>query len=145
MRIGQLARQADVTTKTIRYYEEIGLLADPPRSPNGYRDYGPDIVERLRFIRDSQSTGLTLTEIASILEMRDVGEATCHHVAQLLDRHLAEIERQIETLYRTRDQLRKATQRAQAADPRTCTNPNRCQTIEADNEAGAKHSPTPNG
>lgn len=130
MKIGELAERSNVSTKTIRYYEEIGLLADPPRSPNGYRDYGEEAVERLRFIRDSQSTGLTLTEIASILEMRDEGESTCHHVAELLQRHLADIERQIDALYRTRDSLRKATERAMAADPRQCTDPNRCQTIE---------------
>lgn len=130
MKIGQLAQQANVSTKTIRYYEDIGLLAEPPRASNGYRDYGPDAVDRLRFIRDAQSTGLTLTEVASILEMREEGESTCHHVAELLERHLDEIERQIEALHRTRDHLRTATRRAASADPRQCTDPNRCQTIE---------------
>jgi MerR family transcriptional regulator, copper efflux regulator len=130
MQIGELAQRAAVSTKTIRYYEQIGLLAPPPRAPNGYRDYGDEAVDRLRFIRDSQSTGLTLTEIVSILEMRDEGETTCDHVADLLKRHLVEIERQIEALHRTRDQLRQATERAISADPRHCTDPNRCQTIE---------------
>jgi MerR family mercuric resistance operon transcriptional regulator len=58
-------------------------------------------VERLRFIRDTQGTALTLTEIASILEMREEGETTCHHVADLLELHLAAIEPQIQALYRT--------------------------------------------
>ena len=131
MLIGQLSQRSGIPTKTIRYYEEIGLLADPPRSTNGYRDYGEGIVERLGFIRDSQSTGLTLTEIASILGMRDGGESTCHHVAELLERHLVEIERQIEALNRSRDQLRSSLERATLADPKKCTDSNRCQTIEA--------------
>lgn len=130
MQIGELAQRTAVSTKTIRYYEQIGLLPEPLREPNGYRNYREDSVDRLRFIRDAQTTGLTLTEITSILEMRDQGETTCDHVADLLQRHLAEIERQIETLHRTRDQLRQATARAQSADPRGCTDPNRCQTIE---------------
>lgn len=95
-------------------------MAEPPRLENGYRDYDDNTTERLRFIRDAQSTGLSLTEIASILEMREEGESTCHHVVELLERHLVEIERQIEALHRTRDQVRH------------CTNPNRCQTIEED-------------
>lgn len=83
MQIGELARRVDVSTKTIRYYEDIGVLPQPERAPNGYRDYGEDAVDRLRFIRDAQATGLTLTEIASILDMRNHGLGTCHHVVDL--------------------------------------------------------------
>jgi MerR family transcriptional regulator, copper efflux regulator len=129
MQIGQLSVETGVPTKTIRYYEEIGVLPAPPRSPNGYRDFTDEAVERLRFIKDSQSTGLTLNEIATILEMRDQGESTCDHVAALLESHLEQIERQLETLIRTRDHLRRATAQAKSVDPRKCINPNRCQTI----------------
>jgi MerR family copper efflux transcriptional regulator len=131
MQIGELAGQVGISTKAIRYYESIGLLPAPHRAPNGYRDYDEDAVERLAFVRDAKRTGLTITEISSILDMREQGEATCEHVVSLLARHTEEIERQIKTLISTRDQLREATARALRLNPRECTDPNRCQTIEA--------------
>lgn len=138
MQIGQLARQVGVSTKTIRYYEEINLLPAPERAPNGYRDYGQEAVGRLKFIRDAQDTGLTLTEIASILDLRGQGIGTCHHVVELLEQHLEDLDRHIENLHRTRDQLAALTERSRALDPRDCTDPNRCQTIDARSEIGAR-------
>ncbi len=131
MRIGQLARRTGVSAKTIRYYEDIGVLPPPQRSANDYRDYGPDAVDRLRFIRDAQATGLTLTEISSILELRGRGESTCGHVIELLEQHLTDLDHHIETLQRTREHLAELTERAHGLDPAACTDPNRCQTITA--------------
>jgi DNA-binding transcriptional MerR regulator len=132
MQIGELGRRAGVAAKTIRYYEEIGLLEEPARSANGYRDYADKAVDRLRFIRDAQATGLSLSEIASILEMRDHGEQTCGHVIELLERHLADIDRQVRQLRKTRKLLEELTARAMSLDPSDCVDPNRCQTISAD-------------
>ncbi len=137
MKIGELGKRTDVPTKTIRYYEDIGLLPEPERTYNGYRDYHDDAVLRLRFIRDAQATGLSLTEIASILDLRSVGEGTCHHVIELLERHLEDLDRHIENLHDTRDQLVSLTQRAKGLDPEDCTDPNRCQTIAAESDVGA--------
>jgi len=69
MRVGELAATGGVTAKTVRYYEELGLLAPPRRLANGYREYGPDAVDRLRFVRDAQAAGLTLAEAGSIITM----------------------------------------------------------------------------
>ncbi len=132
MQIGELGRRVGVATKTIRYYEGIGLLEEPARSANGYRDYGDETVDRLRFIRDAQATGLSLSEIASILGMRDHGQQTCEHVIELLERHLADIDRQVRELRRTRKLLEELTVRAMSLDPSDCVDPNRCQTIGAD-------------
>ena len=96
MRIGELAERGDVSTKTIRYYESIGLLEEPPRTDGGYRTYGDEAVERLRFVRDAQATGLTLAEIASVLELKAAGARSCAHTTTLLERHLAEVDAQIE-------------------------------------------------
>ena len=76
MRIGEIAEQAGVTTKTIRYYESVGLIPEPGRTSSGYRDYGLDAVERLRFIRDAQQSGLSLTESASLVELKSAGESS---------------------------------------------------------------------
>lgn len=129
MRIGQLAEEIGVSSKTIRFYEDTGILPPPDRAANGYRVYGPMSVDRLRFVKDAQSAGLTLGEISAILELRDRGEGTCHHTIQVLDGHLHDVERQIEELYRTRDRLVEMIDRAKGLDPSDCNDPNRCQTI----------------
>ncbi|MGW1553897.1 MerR family DNA-binding transcriptional regulator, partial [Streptomyces sp. NPDC002346] len=59
MRIGELATQAGLSTKTIRFYEEAGLLPAPPRTSGGYRDYPEQAATRLSFVRDAQAAGLT--------------------------------------------------------------------------------------
>ena len=63
MKIGELAESVGVSAKTVRYYESIGLLAEPERTSSNYRDYQDAAAERLRFIRDSQAAGLTLAEV----------------------------------------------------------------------------------
>lgn len=129
MKIGQLADRCGVSTKTIRYYEDIGLLAAPARTASGYRDYGEETVERLRFVRDAQATGLTLAEIASVLELKGSGERSCGHTMALIDSHLDSIDRQIEQLTAARAQLSALAERSKSLDPAACTDPNRCQVI----------------
>jgi len=129
MRIGELAAQSGVSTKTIRFYEESGVLPAPARAENGYRTYTSESIERLRFIRDAQSAGLRLEEITTILELRDQGESTCHHTIALLEAHLEDVDRQISELERTRSRLVEMTSQAGSLDPAHCTDPNRCQAI----------------
>lgn len=129
MKIGELAGLAGVSTKTVRYYESIGLLAEPARTASGYRDYGHDVVERLRFVRDAQASGLALAEIASVLELKDTGAASCEHTAALVQRHLTDIDEQIDRLQEARRQLTAMASRADELDPASCTDPNRCQVI----------------
>ncbi len=129
MRIGELGERCGVSTKTIRYYESIALLGEPGRTSAGYRDYGDDAVERLQFIRDAQSSGLTLAEIASVLELKGAGERTCEHTTQLLAQHLDVIDEQIRQLKAARKELASLAKRAGSLDPSSCTDPNRCQVI----------------
>ncbi|MFN0091586.1 MAG: heavy metal-responsive transcriptional regulator [Acidimicrobiales bacterium] len=129
MRIGELADAAGMTTKALRFYEKRGLLPAPARTTSGYRDYDPDTVERLAFIRDAQLAGLTLAEIASVLEMKDSGSGTCEHTASLLRRHLDELDGRIAALGETRRRLRELADRASGLDPADCRDPHRCQVI----------------
>lgn len=131
MRIGELAEQAGLTPKTIRYYESIGVMTEPERHSNGYRDYDDDALDRLRFIRDSQAAGLTLAEVGEILGMKAAGESTCGHTRSLLARHVADVDAQIERLLATRAELTAMAARADALDPASCTDPARCQVIAA--------------
>ena len=129
MQIGELARVVGVNPKTIRYYEEIGVLPPPERAPNGYRTYDGDAVDRLQFIKEAQATGLTLDEITSVLELREQGSSTCQHVLALLDHHLQDLDARIRALKETRRELAGMIERARRLDPTECTDPNRCQTI----------------
>lgn len=129
VRIGELGQRAGVSAKTIRYYESVGLLDEPARTTSGYRDYDEGAVERLRFVRDAQATGLTLAEILSVLELKVAGKRSCAHTAALLERHLADIDAQLERLIEARATLRQLAVRAASLDPASCTDPNRCQVI----------------
>src|SRR5918995_742311 len=129
MKIGQLAERTGLSTKTIRFYEDIGVLPEPDRAPNGYRSYTPAMAERIAFIQDAKSAGLSLLEIQMILDLRDSGEPTCGHVVESLRSHLREVDRQLAELKRTRSRIEEIMERADALDPADCTDPNRCQTI----------------
>jgi DNA-binding transcriptional MerR regulator len=129
MKIGQLAERTGVSAKAIRYYEQIGVLPQARREPNGYRVYETAAADRIGFIQDAQSAGMSLLEIQMILDLRDHGESTCGHVIASLQTHLAEVDRQMDDLERTRQRLEEIIRRAQRLDPADCDDPNRCQTI----------------
>lgn len=129
MHIGALAAAAGLTTKTIRFYEQAGLLPEPPRTSAGYRDYPPEAAARLAFIRDSQTAGLTLAEIRSILVIRDSGQPPCLHVTDLIDQHLAQVEQRIAELTQARTALRDLQRRAAATDPADCAQTDICSIL----------------
>jgi MerR family transcriptional regulator, copper efflux regulator len=70
MRIGELAEQAGISTKAIRYYEQVGILTPPARTPSGYRSYDDTALGRLSFVRAAQAVGLTLGEIRQVIAFR---------------------------------------------------------------------------
>jgi MerR family transcriptional regulator, copper efflux regulator len=97
--IGEVAKLSTLSVKTIRYYTDIGLLEPHVgRSPTRYRLYSPDVLERLAFIRRSQSLGLSLVEIQDILKIHDQGVLPCGQAKQYLESKLDEIETQIRHL-----------------------------------------------
>ncbi len=130
MRIGELAAQTGVSPKTIRYYEDIGLLPAPPRTPSGYREYGGDAPARLGFVRTAQAVGLTLGEIREVLAFRDCGEAPCPHVRQLIEQHAAELTERIAALTAMRAELELLAQRARTTSATAATNAVFCHIIE---------------
>lgn len=105
MKIGELARATGLNTRTIRFYEQEGLLPDPGRTPSGYRMYGPEDVERLEFVRKAKRLGLSLEEIRSVLRLHDRQEATCVHVRSLLEEKLAQLDRVLEDLQKFRAEI----------------------------------------
>lgn len=96
--IGQLAKEANVPTSTVRYYERVGLLRPDGRSSGNYRVYGPAALYRLRFIRAAQATGFTLDDVTALLSFRDGTTAPCHEVQTLIEERLAETEQRLADL-----------------------------------------------
>lgn len=94
MKIGEVAQLTATSTKTIRFYEELGLLPPAARTGSGYRDYGPEVADRLRFIHRGQAAGLSLREIGQILAIHDRGQAPCGHVRQVLRARLDQVRAQ---------------------------------------------------
>jgi DNA-binding transcriptional MerR regulator len=105
MKIGELAEQVRVNTKTIRYYEGIGVLPEPARTPSGYRVYDEADLDRLVFIKTAQRLGMTLDEIKEILALRDRGEQPCGYVRDVLRRERARIDQRIGELEALRSEL----------------------------------------
>ena len=120
MRIGELAVQSGVTAKTIRFWEAEGLLANPVRTPSGYRDYDLVALDRLSFIRHAQTAGLTLAEIRQILTISDTGEPPCGHVTDLIHQHLTHVDHRIRELNETRSLLDRLAKRAADQNPADC-------------------------
>jgi DNA-binding transcriptional MerR regulator len=106
--IGEIAAKAGETRDTIRYYERIGLVPKPMRTPAGYRQYREGVVNRLGLIRNAQRFGFSLREIAGFLGVRDGGGKPCHDVRAAAGRMLEAIDRQIDELVETRKRM-KAT------------------------------------
>ncbi|RSN60590.1 heavy metal-responsive transcriptional regulator [Amycolatopsis sp. WAC 04182] len=126
MRIGELAQATAVSTKTIRFYEQSGLPPEPPRTASGYRDYDPDTTHRLEFIRTAQAAGLPLHEIRDILAIRDIGQAPCDHVGELIDRHLSNVRRRIADLHAAEQDLRQLQARAATYTATSCASTEVC-------------------
>lgn len=93
--ISTVASRVGLNPRTLRYYENIGLLPSPSRTAAGYRLYSSTIFERLDFIQKAQTLGLTLAEIREILAVRDSGSLPCAHVAQQITEKIEAIEKKI--------------------------------------------------
>jgi MerR family copper efflux transcriptional regulator len=110
--IGKAAKDAGVSVQAVRYYERLGLLPTAHRTPSGYRVYGSDSVNRLRFIKQGQALGFSLDEIREILRLRYEGRSPCECVRSLLQDKLKKIENDIRQLVRFRHDLRKTLRRS---------------------------------
>lgn len=98
MWIGAIASEMSISPKTIRYYEEIGILPSPPRSRSGYRLYGPRERERLAFVLRAKQLRFSLEEIREILDASASGEPPCTRVLDLIDRKIDAAERELRVL-----------------------------------------------
>ncbi len=132
MRIGELAVQSGVTTKALRFYEQSGVLPEPDRTSNGYRDYGPEFLERLHFTRCAQSVGLTLREVRDILAIHDRGMAPCDQVVEVLTQHLVQVRAHLRELAALETNLVSLLERAREGAPHIADDVGVCWILESD-------------
>lgn len=117
LRIGELAGHLGLNPKTVRYYEDIGLLPRPRRTAAGYRLYDAADRDRLQFIVKARAIGLSLDEIGQILALRGAGQPPCEHVLGLLDQKLAAVEQHLRALTEFRQELLALREEAAASVP----------------------------
>jgi DNA-binding transcriptional MerR regulator len=103
--IGVVAKESGVPIKTIRYYEELGLLKASGRTEGGFRLFHSDVFARLNFIKRAQSLGLTLSEIKEFLNVHDQGDLPCEHIKVKLQDKLVDIDKQIRQLIILKQEL----------------------------------------
>ncbi len=135
MQIGGLAKQAGVSVQTVRFYERRKLLPEPARTESGYRQYGPEELKRLQFIRQAKALGFSLDEIGDIIRSRGRGECPCTDVIAMAERHLDEVTRQIETLGRFKQELSRSVKAWKRAGKQTLPAGAICTLIERTMEA----------
>jgi DNA-binding transcriptional MerR regulator len=123
--IGELSRQTSVKVPTIRYYEQIGLLPEAPRTEGNRRLYGQAEVDRLNFIRHSRQLGFEIDDIRELLTMAAQPQSSCHQVDSIANNHLGEIDRRIASLTALKAELTRMID--ECGHGRVCD----CRIIEA--------------
>ena len=105
MRTSELARRTGVNTETLRYYERRGLLEVPPRAPGGYRDFPPEAVWGIRFIKRAQELGFSLEEVDELLHLSEGGPESCEVARTVATARRADLEARIADLQRMSESL----------------------------------------
>ena len=114
MTIGRLAERLGINTRTIRYYERLGLIPPAPRTEAGYRLYDGADEERIRFIKSAQRLGFTLGEVKEALAFRERGEPPCRYVAGVIEERLGEVNQRLLELRAFKRELTELSARMRA-------------------------------
>jgi DNA-binding transcriptional MerR regulator len=130
--IGQLAQATGVSAKTIRYYEEVGVLPCPARTAAGYRQYAQDVVDQLLFIRRARALGLPLQQVKALTEvLNDGSRGTLRPRLRLLVRvQLSAVQQQITELQLLERRLEQVLQRS--TTPRATNQTGVCDCLETE-------------
>ena len=117
---GDLARETGCNLETIRYYERIGLMPDPPRSAKGYRQYDRGHVARLGFIMRARELGFSLQEVRALLHLVDRGAQTCGEVQKIAGAQLDAVRARIGDLRAIESVLDQTLSRCSGQDVPDC-------------------------
>jgi MerR family transcriptional regulator, copper efflux regulator len=115
--IGEIAKAAQIGVETVRFYEREGLIAEPPRRRSGYRQYPPNTVRRLRFIRRAKELGFTLKEIGELLDLRVDPAKSCADMRALANAKIADVEAKMSDLAQIQAALEKLARACRGKGP----------------------------
>lgn len=139
MKIQELSKITGVSAKTIRYYEEVGLLPEPVRAANNYRQYSEWDVRRLQLVAGARQLDISVDDIREILAMRDSRQAPCRTLLNRIEQKANEINDRIRTLQKLESDLRELYSLGQTfpvddVDGKNCV----CHLVSERSNAGAK-------
>ena len=120
MNISQAASQSGLSAKTIRYYEDIGLIAPAARGPNGYRQYNKGAVEELRFLARSRGVGFDLEESRQLLELQRDSSRQSRHARDLVMEKSQKLQSRIEQLVAMQRELLALASRCKGDEGPDC-------------------------
>ena len=120
MRIGEAAKRSGMAAKTIRFYEEAGLIEPATRRESGYREFGDDDVRRLRFIHRARGLGFSVVEVGRLLSLWSDRERASADVKRLALEHVARVEAKMTELRSMRDAILHLAERCQGDDRPEC-------------------------
>lgn len=130
LKIGELAQKTNVSTATLRYYEQCGLLGSANRADNGYRYYPLEAIQHIEFIKKAQQLGFSLQDIATILQIKKAGHAPCQVVKSLLTEKITQVQHQLESLKHVEAELLYYQQQWQQEQTVSNTTSSICHLIE---------------
>ena len=120
MRRGELAQRSGCNIETVRFYEKRGLLPAPPRSGDGHRDYAPEHLKRLTFIRRGRQLGFTVDQIRGLLALVDGANYTCDEVRLRMADHLADVRVKLADLHEMERALADLVRRCDGGSTPNC-------------------------
>ncbi len=118
--IGRLAQATGCKVQTIRWYEEIGLMPEPGRTPGNQRVYGPEHAARLAFIRHARELGFPLDDVREMLTMGDQPGQSCQAVDAVARRHLNSVKQRIERLKGLETELERMIEQCRGGKVSDC-------------------------
>lgn len=140
MNIGQAAKKSGISSKMIRYYEQIGLIPQANRTDSGYRDYSDADVACFRFIRHSRALGFSTEQISTLLVLWNNGERASADVKAIALSHIDELNQKITELQKMTQTLAHLVKDCQGDDSPNCPIIEGLATPKADTEIRAHKS-----
>lgn len=117
LKIGEVAKKANVGIETIRFYEREGLIPCPVRLQSGYRQYSEDTVRRIQFIKNAKELGFSLKEISGLFALRVKSKTKCGDIKKKAEAKIADIDERIKTLQRMKNALKKLASQCKGTGP----------------------------
>ena len=143
-KIGQVARETGHSIDTIRFYEKQGLLNRSPRTEGGFRLFGANDIETLKFVRKAQELGFSLNEIRELLILRSDHVPACSHVKELLGQKLTAVQQKITELQSLERGLKRALQKCKRELKTAGGHEECCPVIDEINRAARSNSQNEN-